>query len=74
MTKATKSSTSKIQILAGSKVTIPTGTRINTEAGMIKANRDFSVTVQSARSTPAGNIKVTWRGHRSMKSAVIKTK
>lgn len=59
-------------VKTGSKVTIPAGTKINTDQGKIKAERDFTVTVADVTTTRAGNTKVTWRGHRSMKSAVLK--
>lgn len=59
-------------VKVGSKVVIPAGTKITTGEGQVKAERDFTVTVSDVKQTKAGNSKVTWRGHRSMKSAVIK--
>ena len=63
---------SQIQIEAGSTVSIPVGTKIKTKDGEIKAERSFTVTVQDVEYTRAGNAKVTWRGHRSHKTAIIK--
>ena len=63
---------SQIQIEAGSTVSIPVGTKIKTKDGEIKAERPFTVTVRDVEFTRAGNCKVTWRGHRSLKTAIIK--
>ncbi len=59
--------------VAGSKVKIGKGTQIKTNQGYIKADRDMQVTVAKVETTPAGNTKITWKGHRSMKSAIIKS-
>lgn len=65
-------STKVQQLTAGSKVSIPEGTKIKTADGEIKADRAFVVTVQKVEYTRAGNPKVTWKGHRSMKTAILK--
>lgn len=59
-------------ISVGNKVTIPAGTRINTGEGQVKATKAFTVQVQEVQTTRAGNTKVFWRGHRAVKSAVLK--
>ena len=60
------------EITAGSKITIPVGTKIKTVDGEIKADRSFQVTASKVEWTKAGNPKVTWRGHRSVKTAIVK--
>ncbi len=74
MSKPTKQTKHPVQkeLSVGDKITIPTGTKINTGDGQIKADRDFQVTVYEVQKTRAGNTKVYWRGHRAYKSAVLK--
>lgn len=70
MTK-TKTATQNPQTLVGSRFTIQPGARITENGKTSKLGATRTVTVQDAILTKAGNLKVVWRGHRGMKSAVL---
>jgi hypothetical protein len=59
------------QTLVGTRFTIQPGARITENGKTSKLSETRTVTVADATLTKAGNLKVVWRGHRGMKSAVL---
>ncbi len=64
--------TTKSMISEGSKVMIPAGTRILENGTQTKLDLPRTITVSKVEYTKAGNAKIHWRGHRGMKSAILK--
>lgn len=62
------------KISIGSRVEIPVGTKVTKQGITEKRSRAGLVTVQDLHLTKAGNMKITWKSHGYMATAIIKAK
>ena len=58
----------------GQRVSIPAGSKVRNSLHNIvtKLDAPVTVTLSDVATTKAGNLKVTWRGHRGYKTTILK--